>query len=294
MKEEVNTIDNRNFYPLSVVIATLGGDTLYTTITHLNQGVIVPAEILICIPEEESRCLEIKFAENVKVCKTACRGQVEQRAAGFASASHPFVMQVDDDVIVDAHCIEYLLSTINSVGMGTAVAPALINKSNGESFYRTPKNHWLLNIYYWFINGASGYKPGCITRAGTNVGVDHKVFEPAIVEVEWLPGGCVLHLKKNLILENFYPFKGKAYSEDLIHSFYLKQKNIKLIVCTSAYCYIDNVCILGNLSFQQFIDYLKADFKARNYLVQLESRSPLRMYLYYMILILRNIAKRSK
>ena len=44
-------------------------------------------------------------------------------------------------------------------------------------------------------------------------------------EVEWLPGGCILHSKKNLIKKNYFNFKyKKAYCEDLIHSYFLKKK----------------------------------------------------------------------
>ncbi len=39
---------------LSVVIATLGGDSLEKTIDHLNVGTITPFEILICIPTEDA------------------------------------------------------------------------------------------------------------------------------------------------------------------------------------------------------------------------------------------------
>jgi hypothetical protein len=283
-----------NPYQLTVVIATLGGETLTSTIKYLNEGVIVPDEILICIPKEESSNLEDKIGENVKVIITSCRGQVAQRAIGFANATHPLVMQIDDDVIVDKHCIEFLVKTIKLYGSDTSVSPALINISNNESFYQMPKNILLLKIYYWILNGVQGYRPGCITRAGTNVGVDHKIFDSKIINVEWLPGGCVLHNKKNLILENFYPYKGKAYSEDLFHSYYLKNKNIQLMVCTEAQCYINNDDIIGNYSFKEFVNYIKADFRARNNFIKLESKSLLRMYIFYFIFIIRNIARRLK
>ncbi len=40
---------------VSVVIATLGGSTLLSTIADLNSGTVVPAENLVCIPELEAR-----------------------------------------------------------------------------------------------------------------------------------------------------------------------------------------------------------------------------------------------
>ena len=35
-----------------------------------------------------------------------------------------------------------------------------------------------------------------------------------------------MHFKKNLVLKNYFPFKGKAYSEDLFHSIELKKKKL--------------------------------------------------------------------
>ena len=66
--------------PVSVVIATLGGDVLKKTIALLNQGEGWPAEILSCIPEADATNADYVAAiENVHVIKTPCRGQVAQR-----------------------------------------------------------------------------------------------------------------------------------------------------------------------------------------------------------------------
>src|SRR2546425_9108646 len=95
-------------YPMTVVIATLGGSSLKGTIETLNRGSVVPDEILVCISTNEApRVSDFSFP-NVKVLVTNCRGQVAQRAIGFQNASHEVVMQLDDDVHVDANCIEHL------------------------------------------------------------------------------------------------------------------------------------------------------------------------------------------
>ena len=59
----------QELYPLSVVIATLGGETLADTISYLNSGEKIPAEILVCIPEEDSSCAESLSMKNVKIIK---------------------------------------------------------------------------------------------------------------------------------------------------------------------------------------------------------------------------------
>ena len=83
------------------------------------------------------------------------------------------------------------------------------------------------------------FKMGTISRIGNNYGVDPKYMFNELYQTEWLPGGCILHYKNNLYLKNYYPFIGKAYCEDLIHSYYLRKNNIKLFVLNKAHCYTE-------------------------------------------------------
>ena len=69
----------QELYPLSVVIATLGGETLADTISYLNSGEKFPTEILICIPEEESSCAESLSMKNVKIIKTSFIDKTDEK-----------------------------------------------------------------------------------------------------------------------------------------------------------------------------------------------------------------------
>jgi glycosyltransferase involved in cell wall biosynthesis len=119
---------DQNYYPMTVVIATLGGETLKRTIEHLNCSTVVASEILVCIPRQEAvRAKALKFS-NVKVVETPCRGQVAQRAFGFKSASFEIVMQLDDDIEVQNNAVELLLETLKNNEPNVAVAPVLLEK----------------------------------------------------------------------------------------------------------------------------------------------------------------------
>ena len=48
-----------------------------------------------------------------------------------------------------------------------------------------------------------------------------------------------MHRKENLITYDFYPYKGKAYSEDIIHSIIMRKKRIKLIRSGRATCKVN-------------------------------------------------------
>lgn len=222
---------------LSVVIPTLGGPSLSGTIRRLNAGTVTPSEILVCIPESELVNIRPSGA-NVRVLRTPIRGQVAQRAFGFREAKHPFVLQIDDDMDVESDCLEILLRGLKSLGRQAAISPALFLRDTGEYAY-TP--YWdssriRARIELILLNGLAGYEPGRISRAGYNFPLR---YGPGIQETEWLPGGCVLHWRENLLLESFYPWPGKAYAEDLFHSHHLRLRGIRLFVSGQAKCYFD-------------------------------------------------------
>lgn len=277
---------NNGLSSLTVVIATLGGNCLRVTIERLNAGSVIPNEILICIPASDSHKVCNLHLSNARVLPTEVKGQVAQRAAGFRNASCDYVMQLDDDMLVDEHCVQYLLETLNKHGPRVAVAPSLFWTSTGESFYKSPANKTLLKWYYWLLNGSYGYQPGKITEAGTNVGIDPAGADQEIFAVDWVAGGCVMHRRENLILENFYPFAGKAYCEDIIHSHYLKSRGIELIVSAKATCWVE-CSPLWDHSWSAFLRGLAFDFKARQFFVRLTSRSQWRMGIFYLISLLR-------
>ena len=70
-------------HPITVVIATLGGDSLKGTIEALNWGSIVPDEILVCIPTNEAHRVSGVAFQNVKVLVTNCRGRLLKERLDF-------------------------------------------------------------------------------------------------------------------------------------------------------------------------------------------------------------------
>jgi glycosyltransferase involved in cell wall biosynthesis len=275
-------------YPMTVVMATLGGDTLKGTIEQLNLGSVVPEEILICIPEQEAPRVENLQFSNVRVIITKCRGQVAQRAIGFQNVSHDVVMQLDDDIMVDENCVAHLLDTLIEYGPRIAVAPALLDRSLGKF----PKmNDSTLKVFYFLVNGRNGYQMGTVSRAGAEFGYDQSQINEGVHDVEWVPGGCVIHLRENLVTENFFPFEGKAYCEDLLHSHHLRKKGVWLKVDLSARCSLKLVSS-ASYGVKEFINTISADYRVRKYFVRLSSRSHFRMHLYYIALVSNYLMKK--
>lgn len=277
---------------ISVVIATLGGDSLSATIAALNQGSLLPNEILICIPAENvDRVVHLNF-NNIKILETDFRGQVSQRIWGFNHASHDIVMQLDDDISVDEFCVERLVLALKELGPKVAVAPALLDKMTGYSVYKKPLGSGVLSsFYYWLMNGATGYAPGRIDKSGSSVGVDTSVLGDMRHDVEWLAGGCVMHYRGNLVRENFWPLPGKAYYEDVVHSCLLSSQGVRLVIDASAHCMLE-LFREASMRPKDFFQNLYRDYLGRRYFMHRFSRQSPRIYLYYLVRGLSYLYKR--
>jgi hypothetical protein len=271
---------------VSVVIATLGGPTLKGTIETLNRGSVVPTEILICIPlPEASRDIGFEFS-NVRILRTTSRGQVAQRVEGFRQVEMPFVMQLDDDILLDHECVERLLRTLQQFP-DVAVAPNLLDLGTGESVYRTIHGNGLpRRIYNWLMNGKEGYREGTVLRSGSPIGIVPDGSAVGSQEVDWLAGGCVMHHKGNLVLEDYFPFAGKAYCEDMIHSHLLAKKGLRLLIEPKATCSLEVSPPLQSTP-AAFLRETYRDFIVRRYYMTLSRRGTARMYLYYFLLLFR-------
>jgi GT2 family glycosyltransferase len=222
---------------ISIVIATLGGEYVIETIKALNRGRIVPNEVLICIPTGFEYSLDWKKFPNVQIIFTTTRGQVSQRVEGFRAAKNNYVLQLDDDVEVREDCLEKLIEYILTDD-NCSVGPKMYDKETGKNLtFLTPelfKSKIYKSIIFWIINGSIGYKPGIISRAGINMGfLDNEL---TLKDIDWLPGGCILHHKKNIIYQDYYKISGKAFAEDLFHSVLLRNNGVKLIRLNIAVC----------------------------------------------------------
>lgn len=278
---------------LSVVIATLGGASVSRTIACLNCGSVKPAEILVCIPVEfADKVGYLADIPNVRIISTTCRGQVAQRAIGFQNATSDLVLQLDDDISLRTDCVEHLIACLMAAPYKAAVAPKMYDvTTRAYHAFLMPSagTNWFQSFILWIVNGREGYQPGKIGRAGICMGVPEKPDD--WFDVEWLPGGCVLHRKADLILLNYYPFKGKAFAEDLFHSLLLRQNGVHLVRCGSAACDVDfssadKFRALGALKW-----YLKYTVALRAFMRK-NGGSPLFLYTYLVVNLVGHITRK--
>ncbi len=257
---------NKNFKNFSVVIPTLGGEALGRTVKLINSGTLVPNEILICIPKEYS--IKVNYLtsfENIKILSLDVKGQVRQRVEGFKKVSNEYVIQLDDDIFVQETCFERLMEGLISEAGKVAVAPAMIFEPGGQSCYEMVH---IDSQTMTKIHGKNWFQPGKITRSGMNIGLNAFTMVDRYHEVDWIPGGCVMHRKENLLLFDYFPFKGKAYYEDVIQSIHLRKSGVKLLIDKQAVAGIDPYEEVP-FSLWQPIDDFKKYYPYRKHVVDL-------------------------
>lgn len=271
--------------PISVVIATLGGDWLKSTIDWLNEGDHPPAEILICIPEAEAPRVRHLAGGNVRILITQLRGQVAQRAEGFREARQRLVLQLDDDMWIRQSDVGRLVAAVDSLGPGHAVAPVYLDKATGLGIHRQfdGMRGFLQSLNATLLAGApwGTRRMGKVTDIGTNFGVDPARASAAVVAMEWLPGGCVMHHRESLVLEPFFPYPGKAYCEDLIHSHLLRTRGVRLRVVRDASIRCDGFALPTDWRG------IRAEARARLYFVRLRGLVPVRFWAWLGVSILK-------
>ena len=283
----INSVTKREL-PISLVIATLGGEVLKTTIEHINQGEGVPAEILICVPEAESANVAcLTSIRNVNVIKTLCRGQVAQRAVGLGFAACPYVMQLDDDVILQPQTLNALYETLLTKGAGNVVAPFFRLQPTGEEGTRYVKG-WrglLHNCHASLVCGAKFGKNrmGQISLAGIGYGIVVGSCDVRVVESGWLPGGAVLCYKADLVTHDYYPFPGKAFSEDLIHSVLWRRQGCRLWT-------VLDVSALIDVTVESFVwGSLIGRYRSHAYVAQIAGGSVWHTRIWFFVYCARNL-----
>ena len=215
----------------TIVIATTIRDSLPELLDSINKSSFLPKTVIISIP------LRKKFYKYEKnylfelISISEGNGQVSQRISGFKKVTTPLCIQMDDDLTFEETFLEKLIKTYIGLPQNSALAPSLLCEKNPISVLVSPKPP-LSSFLYFILDSKINPKYGGITKSGIPLGINpyYKSNEDPIVKTEWLTGACVIHRTNQLITKWEYPYKGKAFAEDLMHSQLLKRNNIKLYV----------------------------------------------------------------
>ena len=275
--------------PVSIVIPTLGHSKIKLCLNKIQLSLHHPKEIIIVVPKENYQKLRsISFFYknlNIKIVLSKKKNQVHQRILGFKKSKFKYIMQLDDDVKIDKYCLFNLFDFIKRKHK-IVVAPKYTDKLKLSKIYKKP-NSILLKIYHWLINSNYGYAPGCISLSGFNYSDESK--NSGFKMHEWLSGGAIMHEKENLILKNYYPYNFKrSYCEDILHSLILRKNKISLIKLYSAKVSTAQSTRINNeVSILLIIKNMFQEFLIRFYIVKNFNLSIFRLFVFYLIYILR-------
>jgi len=286
--------NKKKILPVSIVIPTLGRKHLNICIKKIFESDYLPKEVIIVMPSENHNkfgTIKNKFYNlNIKILISKKKNQVYQRIIGFKNAKFGYVLQLDDDVRLSKNCLFELYKFIKGKN-NISVAPRYADKLNVSSIYKKPFNFYL-KFYHWLLNSKSGYAPGKIALCGFNYSEENKIA--GFRKHDWLSGGAVMHRKKNLILDNYYPYNFKrSLCEDVLHSLLLRKKKIVLIKYFYAKVYAEESSRINlEPSFILVLKNLLNEFRIRNYIVKKFKFSKIRMLIYYFIFVLRIIVNK--
>lgn len=209
-------MQEKTILPISVLIPTRNRDkALKATLESIIEQDYELSEIIIIDTSDdiktESLCLKmLDLFPNLIYHKSPERGAAVQRNLGFLISKEPYILFMDDDVILRQKCIYYLWNAIEKDDNLGGVSAMIENQK-----YQKPGR--LSSLLFSFLNGKKldSYAGKCIGPALNLLPEDDDKL-PSIVTVEWLNLGCVLYRRVALPSPPFLKiFKGYSIFEDL-------------------------------------------------------------------------------
>ena len=166
------------------------------------------------------------------------------------------------------------------LGDNSVIAP-VIKEINKKNFKYGIFKLVAIRFYNFFIRGSRKffYNFGEISTFGIPC-PQLNFSKEKYIETDWLPGGCVLSKKNNLVTEDFYPFQGKAYSEDVLHSIIRKKKNIKHYIISNLYA--ETMSERYDIKAEFYNQY-----NIRKYICKYISGNLLRFYIWYYVELIK-------
>jgi glycosyltransferase involved in cell wall biosynthesis len=252
--------------PISVVIASVGGKQLFRTLDSILNSEFVPIEVVVSLPPKVKICKIKTDLTAIKIINSDVKGQVKQRIFGYQFCTSEFILQSDDDIYYSPLCLKKMFDALNSMGKGIVVGPILMDYSsqNVITIFQSGFRGFLKNIFDsciclapWGIK-----KMGKISKIGLGYGVDVNLIDKETpFEVSWLPGGCSMSHRSDVILEDYYPYSGKAFGEDILQSLKRKKLGLKMYIlpwCKGyltdmANCKLDSKSMISNIRAHRLI-----------------------------------------
>jgi len=211
-----------------------------------------------------------------------CVGQVSQRMFALKYVQTPYIIFIDDDIEVSSSQLSDFILHHQSLpstefsALGVTIRARVESDSKLHAY--NPYLYRLLSI----VEGASISSlttPGSLSPLFFNKPHSSDLNSKSITPCSWISGGFII-LPRHVfnLSETYYPYPGKAFSEDIYLSHFLLSKHIDLYYVSNDYIMTD--FIVSNYSF--------ANLRAKFSLLRFSSlrHKYIRFFLSYLIRLL--------
>ena len=270
------------FQKLTIVIPSLLSNINERWIDQVNKFNQQKINVIISIPPNLIKTNKFinKFDKGILIITSDKKGQVNQRQYGYQFVKTEYLMHMDDDIFISIKNLTILLNQFESLPRKSSIAPRLIMKDDNK------KEPFLEKYINLFLYGDAKPKPGSISKSTFDIPPNLPLNSSKLIEsVDWIPGGISIIRKEHIIKDQYFNFEGKAYCEDLIHSYLLKNNGVKFFISNQAF-YKTEIKNYKDLNIQDFMKFIKNDFKARNYYRKIIKNPLIPFFIAYCFLII--------
>ncbi len=215
----------------SVVIATLDRpDRLYLAVKSLLVQTDLPAHVVVVdsTEREDMSCHarlheEVAGAFELTILKTNIRSAAGQRNQGFKHCTTPYVVVIDDDVVLDHDVCSKLLEAHHAERQLGAVAAR--ERGTGHT-----KPSGLLHAYYKFQAGFDDPSfGGRLFGPGINCLPCYEAQNASVISTDWLPSTCLMVSREAFIQVGGFPaFAEYSFLEDVWLTASIKKAGFQL------------------------------------------------------------------
>jgi len=225
---------------LTIVCASHNGvNTIPLLLDSIQKNIVNPKEVIICGTHESdisSVSEDFLSKNNVSFIVSDFANQIYQRNIALSKVNTTYILQLDDDVILDSNAIGNYCRHFSGPGSNKKVVCGYPVLPNGQhmSFYRV-KNLYqsskFIRLFFKIMNGFEELRNMSILKSG-------RIFPLVLddqenIEPEWLHSCLMFHkdaIGSKSIINSENNNGGKGYYEDVLFTLSLRKKGFKLIL----------------------------------------------------------------
>jgi len=225
---------------LTIVCASHNGvNRIPFFLDSIQKNIANPKEIIICGTHESdisSVSKNLLINNNVSFIVSEFSNQIYQRNLALSKVNTDYILQLDDDLILDSNAIGNYCRHFNGSNSNKKIVCGYTVFPNGEHMsYRVQtlyKRSKFIRLFFDIINGFEELKNMSILKSG-------RIFPLVLegqenIEPDWL-SSCLMFHREAIDKQSITNFEnnnteGKAYYEDVFFTFSLKKKGFRLIL----------------------------------------------------------------